>query len=269
LGDGNVVERIFNTSMAVIGMIHLMPLPGSPRFGGSLNEVVRAALADAKALEDGGIDGILIENYGDYPYLPRRVAVETTASMVGVVKELVDEIHSPFGINVLANDYVTELAVAYATGGKFIRVEAYVDTVLTDTGALKPASSEIQRYKRSLGTDLSIFADIQAKHTYPVVSKELTVSAKEAERRGLADAVIVTGTETGAQTPAKEVMEVRHVVSIPVIVGAGITAENIAEYREVADGFVVGTYLKQGGITEKPVDVDKVRKLMGAVKKIR
>jgi membrane complex biogenesis BtpA family protein len=264
----NAIERIFRTKVAAIGMIHLLPLPGSPRFRGSLSEVISAARRDAKALEDGGIDGMMIENFGDYPYPVDRIPLVTVTSMTSVVKEISKEIDRPFGINVLANDYLTELGIAYATGGLFVRVEAYVDTVVTDAGTLKPAASRLQRYMRTLGGEVAVFADIQVKHSYPIVAKELAVSAKESEKMGLADAVIVTGKETGAETPAQAVAQVRKTVAIPVVVGAGVTPDNVMKYVGIADAFLVGTSIKEGSI-ESPVDVGKVRRLMDAVRKIR
>ena len=266
----DVLKEVFTVKKPVIGMVHLPPLPGSPGFKGSLEELVERALRDARALEEGGIDGVIVENINDIPYPPTSVPLETVTAMTVVVREVIKEVSVPVGVNVLANDYKAELAIAYATGAKFIRVENLVDYVVSDTGVLLPAASELQRYRKTLGAwNIKILGDVQVKHTYPLVKKDIRESAIEAEKRGMADAVIITGTATGVAAPVETLKAVKEVVSIPVFLGSGITAENISQYIKLADGFIIGTYLKVKGITTNPVDPERVKKLMNVVRELR
>jgi len=178
---------LFGTAGVLIGMVHLLPLPGSPRWSGSMEEVVAHALDDARALAAGGIDGLLVENYGDVPFHRGRVDAATVAAMARVVTEVRRVVPLPVGVNVLKNDPQSALAVAAATGVRFIRVNVHTGAVVADQGIIQPDAAGTLRYRRLLGADVKIFADVQAKHGVPLTPVDLEQEAKDSVARGLAE----------------------------------------------------------------------------------
>jgi membrane complex biogenesis BtpA family protein len=241
---------------AVFGMIHLAPLPGAPLFT-SLDEVIEAALADARAIRDGGCDGFAIENYGDRPFTRGRVEAETVAAMTRVIAEVVREVRLPFGVNVLRNDAQSALAIAAATGAAFIRVNVHTGAAVTDQGIIEGDAYATLRKRAALAPEVLIFADYLVKHATPMGE----VSAKDLRLRGLADALIVTGTETGAAADPSRLRALRETVDAPLLLGSGLTAENAASFAD-ADGAIVGTSLKRDGV----VDARRVRDVVRAFK---
>lgn len=244
------------SARAVFGMIHLAPLPGAPLFT-SLDEVTEAALADARAIRDGGCDGFAIENYGDRPFTRGRVEAETVAAMTRVIAEVVREVRLPFGVNVLRNDAQSALAIAAATGAAFIRVNVHTGAAVTDQGIIEGDAYATLRKRAALAPDVLIFADYLVKHATPMGE----VSAKDLRLRGLADALIVTGAETGAAADPSRLRSLREQVDAPLLLGSGLTAENASSFAD-ADGAIVGTSLKRDGV----VDAGRVRDVVTAFK---
>src|SRR5947209_9176852 len=175
-------------------MVHLRPLPGAPSFGGSMDAVIEAALADARALRDGGWDGILFENFGDRPFFKERVEPETVAAITRAVAAVAADVRLPFGVNVLRNDAASALAIAAATGAAFIRVNIHTGAMLTDQGIIEGRAAETLRKRAVLAPDALIFADHMVKHAMPLVALDDSQSAKDLRSRGLADAIIISGT---------------------------------------------------------------------------
>jgi membrane complex biogenesis BtpA family protein len=244
------------SARAVFGMIHLAPLPGAPLFT-SLDAAIEAALADARAIRDGGCDGFAIENYGDRPFTRGRVEAETVAAMTRVIAEVLREVQLPFGVNVLRNDALSALAIAAATGAAFIRVNVHTGAAVTDQGLIEGDAYATLRKRAALAPEVLIFADYLVKHATPLGE----VSAKDLRLRGLADALIVTGAETGAAADPSRLRELRELVDAPLLLGSGLTAENAATFAD-ADGAIVGTSLKTDGV----VDVERVRAVVQAFK---
>ncbi|MBI4610171.1 MAG: BtpA/SgcQ family protein [Candidatus Rokubacteria bacterium] len=267
VGPMSGLADLFGTAGVLIGMVHLLPLPGSPRWSGSMEEVVAHALDDARALAAGGIDGLLVENYGDVPFHRGRVDAATVAAMARVVTELGRVVPLPVGVNVLKNDPQSALAVAAATGARFIRVNVHTGAVVADQGIIQPNAAATLRYRRLLGADVRIFADVQAKHGVPLAPTELEQEAKDSVGRGLADALVVSGKATGEATPLEDVKRVRSAVrDTPILVGSGVTPESVAELLSVADGAIVGTSLKRDGRLGNPVDPERVKRLVDAAR---
>jgi membrane complex biogenesis BtpA family protein len=261
------LKEIFGVSKALIGMVHLLPLPGSPRWGGSIAEVVERALQDARAIEAGGLDALLVENYGDVPFTAGSVDAATVAAMTAAIVEIRRAVSLPVGVNVLKSDPRSALAVAAATGARFIRVNVHVGAVVADQGLIQSDAYATLRYRRLLGADVKIFADVQAKHGVPLAPVELEQEARDSVSRGLADALVVSGKATGEATPLADLKRVRSVIpDHPLLVGSGATPETIAELLAVADGVIVGTFVKRGGRLEAPVDLDRVRRLADAAR---
>ncbi|HET7873896.1 MAG TPA: BtpA/SgcQ family protein [Methylomirabilota bacterium] len=261
---------ILGVPKAVIGMVHLRPLPGSPRWGGKMGEVVQAALDDARALTEGGADALLVENYGDVPFASSRVDAGAVAGMAAVITEIGKAVPLPFGVNVLKTDALSALAVAAATGARFIRVNVHVGAVVADQGLLQSGAHDTLRYRRLLGSDVKIFADVQAKHGVPLAPVPIEQEARDCVSRGLADALVVSGAATGEPTPMGDIKRVRGAVpDVPLLVGSGVTADTVAELLSVADGVIVGTAVKRGGRLADPVDPDRVRRIVQAARAAR
>ena len=256
---------VLGTPRALIGMVHLLPLPGSPRWGGSMAEVAERALADARALEAGGLHALLVENHGDAPFTAGRVDAATVAAMTAVISEIRRNVRLPLGVNVLKNDAQSALAIAAATSACFIRVNVHVGAVVGDQGIIQSEAYNTLRYRRLLGADVKIFADVQAKHGAPLAPVELEQEARDCVSRGLADALVVSGKATGEATPLEDVKRVRSAVrDVPLLVGSGVTPDSVAELLSVADGAIVGTFLKRDGRLGNPVDPDRVKRLVEA-----
>ena len=253
----------------VIGMVHLPSLPGSPRWDGSMARVVASALADARALIEGGVDALLVENFGDAPFTPGRVEPATVAAMSVVAAEIRRALpRAPLGVNVLKNDARAALAVAAAVGAEFIRVNVHAGVVLADQGIVQSDAYGTLRDRRLLGVDVAIFADVGGKHAVPLAPMEVEQTARDLVHRGLADALVVSGPATGQATPLAEVKRVRSAVpNVPLLIGSGVTAETAAEFLSVADGLIVGTSVKRDGDVGQPVDRARVEKLVAAARR--
>ena len=253
----------------VIGMVHLVPLPGSPRWAGSMRDVIAAALADARALIDGGVDALLVENFGDAPFTPARVEPATVAAMSVVAAEVRREFpRTRLGLNVLKNDARAALGVAAAVGAEFIRVNVHAGAVLADQGVVQSDAYGTLRDRRLLGVDVAILADVGGKHAVPLAPVETEQMARDLVHRGLADALVVSGAATGQATPLGEVKRARSAVpDVPLLIGSGVTAETAAELLSVADGLIVGTSVKRDGDVRQPVDRARVEKLVAAARR--
>jgi membrane complex biogenesis BtpA family protein len=254
----------------VIGMVHLKALPGSPRWGGRMAEVVEAAVADARTWVAAGADGLLVENHGDAPFTPDRVDAAAVAGMAVAVIEVARAAARPVGVNVLKSDALSALAVAAAAGAAFIRVNVHVGAVVTDQGLVQARAYETLRYRRLLGADVKIFADVQAKHGLPLTPMPIEQEARDCVSRGLADALVVSGPVTGQPTAIDDLERVRRAVpDVPLLVGSGVTADTTARLLALADALIVGTWAKHGGRLENPVDLDRARRVVEAARRAR
>lgn len=257
------LSSIFAVARPVIGMVHLLPLPGSPACRASMTEIIDRALSDAGALEGGGLDGLLVENYGDIPFYPGPVPTETLTAMAVVTREVVRAAGLPVGVNVLRNDAAGALSAAHAAGARFVRVNVHTGVMAADQGLLTGAAHETLRLRARLGAEVAILADVWVKHASPLPGADLEQAAQDAFHRGLADALIVTGSGTGKATDLARVAAVKRAVpEAPVLVGSGITPETISEALRTADGAIVGSALKRGGDPNAEVDPDRVRGLV-------
>lgn len=246
-------------------MVHLLPLPGAPLFRGSLGEVIDRALGDARAIGESGCTGLLFENLGDRPFFKDRVPAETIAAMTRVIAEAVREVRLPFGVNVLRSDAPAALAIAAATGAAFVRINVHTGAMVTDQGIIEGRAAETLRLRTAIAPDVAIFADHLVKHAVPLAPADALQSAKDLRLRGLADAVIISGIETGDPPDPSMLQRVREVIDSPLLVGSGLTAENAAAFSE-ADGAIVGTAMKEGGWVDAPVDPRRAAAIVAAFK---
>ncbi|MCB9916609.1 MAG: BtpA/SgcQ family protein [Planctomycetes bacterium] len=258
-----VDHPLFGKGPRLIGVVHLRALPGAPRFDGDLEDVLASAQADARALVDGGCDGVIVENFGDVPFFPRDVPPETIAAMARAVARVVDLAGKvPVGVNVLRNDARAALGICAATGASFVRVNVHTSAAVTDQGLLEGHAAWTLRERARLCPEVAILADVHVKHASPLGSESPAEAAADVVHRGLADAVIVTGSGTG-RPPSREVLAHvrRRIHGTPLFVGSGLTDANAPRLFEAADGAVVGTSLKVEGRLDAPVDAARVRRL--------
>lgn len=255
-------------SKPVIGMVHLPPLPGSPGCAGDLAAVVEHALRDAEALLSGGVHALLLENFGDAPFYPRRVPRHVVACMTAVGLRIRERFDVPLGVNVLRNDGESALAIAQAVGAAFIRVNVLCGARVTDQGIVEGIAHRLLRLRARLGArQIQIFADVNVKHSAPLGQpRPLEDEVADLIRRGGADALVVSGAATGAAADVNELRRVKSAAgNTPVLVGSGVSVENVAAYLPHADGFIVGTSLKVDGVVTNLVDVTRVKALSALV----
>lgn len=255
----------------VVGMVHLLPLPGAPGWTGDLDGLLRRAQEDARLLAEGGIDGLLVENFLDAPFHPDAVPAETVAGLtraVLAVKNAAPDL--PVGVNVLRNDARAALGVASATGAAFVRVNVHTGTMWADQGPLVGRAHETLRTRAALRLECAIFADVHVKHATPPAGSSVEGAALDTWDRGLADTLVVSGERTGDETDPDRISSVRKAVPhAEVWVGSGASPETVAALLAVADGLIVGSSLQRGGRAGAGVEAGRVARFMEAVARAR
>jgi membrane complex biogenesis BtpA family protein len=269
----NVLTKLFPSPKPLIGTIHCLPFPGAPRYRGEKIDVIIAhAVSEAKAYEEGGLDGIIVENAWDLPFLrPEDIWYETVATLSVVTKCVREASSLPIGVNLLANAGEAAIAVAKAAGGSFVRVNQFVNAYIANEGFVQGNSGRILRYRSTLhAQEIAVFADVHVKHgSHAIVADRPVVEqARDAEFFD-ADVTIATGNHTGDPTPIDEIQNIRRGTFLPVIVGSGLSVENANELLGKADGAIVGTSLKEGGVWWGKVSVNRVRALVNEVRRLR
>jgi hypothetical protein len=261
------MKRLFEQQdKLLVGVVHLPPLPGAPRWKGSLESVVNHAIVDATALDRGGAHALILENFGDMPFSPGPVGPETIAAMAVVARAVRECVRLPIGFNVLRNDPKAALALCAACGGSFMRVNVHTGAMLTDQGILEGMAHETVRYRERICPDAAIFADVHVKHAVPLGPIPIEISALDTVQRGLADAIILSGTGTGRPTDLAELERVRQAMPrARILIGSGITRDNVGPYLRHADGVIVGTSVKFGGRVSNHVDPKRVGALARAM----
>jgi membrane complex biogenesis BtpA family protein len=263
---------LFGVEKPVIGMVHLWPLPGAPGYTGyGLAPILDQARRDADLLLEGGVDGLIVENMWDLPYyVGDDVQLEAVTAQAVAAHKIKEMAGVPVGVNVIHNGWRAELAIAVAAGLDFIRICILTGARLWDTGDLdRGCAADLLRKRKELGAEhLKLFADVDKKHSvpFPGLDLETHIAWTEFYR---ADALIVSGRMTGDAPPLDKVRRAREVATRPILMGSGTTAENIADFLQYADGAIVGTSLKVDGVGENPVDLERVKRYMAAVRAVR
>ncbi len=250
----------------IIGMVHCLPLPGTPGFCGDCSVIAKQAVQDAVTLEKAGVDAIIVENMGDTPF-GINLDTEQVAALAAVSAVVRQNVSLPIGIDAAMNDYKTAISIALAIGADFVRIPVFVDTVEFYGGIITPCARGAMLFRKQLGAEhIKVFADIQVKHTHMMLTHvSIEDSAKAAADCG-ADAIIVTGTHIGEETPIELITRVKKVVKVPVIAGSGVKTGNIKEQMAIADGAIVGSSLKEGGVISNPVSYELTKELMDALR---
>jgi len=256
---------LFPAPRALIGMVHVGALPGSPAARDPMARLVEQAVAEARAYRDAGFTAIAIENMHDRPYMKGGVGPEVTAAMAVIGREIRRDTGLLLGVQVLAGANREALAVAHAIGAAFVRVEGFVFAHIADEGLIEASAGDLLRYRRAIGAgDVRVFADIKKKHAAHALTADVSLAeTARAAEFFLADAVIVTGSATGEPATRGDVSEAVNATRLPVLVGSGVTPSNLDHYAH-AQGFIVGSALKQGGVWSNPLDPDALRAMAGA-----
>jgi len=265
------LKEMFGVEKPVIGMVHLLPLPGAPGYDFyGLEAVIEHALRDAEALISGGVDGLIVENMWDLPYyVGMDVPPEEMTTQAVAARAVVEAVDVPVGINVIHNGGRVTLAIAVAAGADFIRVCLLTGARVWDTGEFdRGCAAELLRWRKNLGAEhIKLFADVDKKHSVAFPGIDLATHIEWTEFY-LADALIVSGKMTGAAPELEKVRRARELATRPILMGSGTTADNVAQFLQYADGAIVGTALKVDGIAENPVDVERVKRYMEAVRAV-
>ncbi len=256
---------------AVIGMVHVRALPGTPCSEASIDQITEQAVAEAKTLAEAGFDAIIIENMHDRPYLLREVGPEITASMTRVAAEVRRAVDLPLGIQILAGANTAAMAVAAAAGAQFIRAEGFVFAHVADEGIMnEAAAATLLRYRKHIAAEnVAVIADIKKKHSSHAMTADIDLAetASAAAFFG-ADGVVVTGSATAQAATVDDVSNAGE-AALPVLVGSGLEPANLADFWPHADGFIVGSSLKSAGIWSNPLDSARIAAFMDTVGGLR
>jgi len=271
--EGDQILKIFNIRRAVIGVIHCPAFPGAPRHDGrSVDAIYAAALRDARAYAEGGVDGLIVENHGDIPFLrPSDIGPETVAYMTAATRLVIAETGLPTGVNLLANAPIPALAVAAASGARFIRVNQWANAYVANEGLLDGDAARALRFRKQIAAEgVAVFADSHVKHGAHAITADRSIEELTRDLEFFdADVVIATGQRTGDAVTDAELDTVAAATSLPVIVGSGVTEGNVARILSRARGTIIGSSLKEGGVWWNPVDPDRVRSFMARVATVR
>lgn len=262
---------LFPNLKPVVGVIHVGALPATPASTESVSELVARAREEANLYRASGVDAVIIENMHDVPYLRGTVGPEIVAAMTVIGGAVKDKSELPVGIQILAGANIAAMAVAHAAGLDFIRAEGYVFAHIADEGWIESSAAELLRYRRMIGAQtVEVWADVKKKHSSHAITTDISLGATaEAAEFMRGDRVIVTGGTTARPPELSDVREVKAHCRLPVMLGSGIDADNITDFYQEADGFIIGSYFKQGGHWANAVDARRVEKLMKAVNELR
>jgi membrane complex biogenesis BtpA family protein len=275
---GSRLERfssVFGTTKPIIGMVHLKPLPGAPRYSssGGMKSIIDMALKDADALVSGGIDALQVENQWDRPFQKSDdIGYETVAAITAVIERLKTRFEVPMGVTVHLNAVEQAIAIAVATGCKWVRAFELANAYISNAGFIEAAGPGAMRYRSFLRADddVMVFGDFHVKHgSHQILSDRSLLEQAEDVVTALGDALIVTGLATGKAPDKDDIASLREVVSIPVLIGSGLSYENLDQLLPLADGAIVGSSFKADGVLANPVDRKRVVSFMEKVKQTR
>lgn len=261
--SSGAIEEIFGRKKALIGMIHCPPFPGAPRYeGASMGEIRDACLRDAERLISNGMHGLIVENHGDIPFSkPDDIGPETAACLAVVTRAIMERFDVPMGINVLANAPIPAFAAAVASGAGFIRVNQWANAYVANEGFMEGRAAEAMRYRAALRAErVKVFADAHVKHGAHAITSDRTIVELTRDLAFFdADAVIATGQRTGNSATREEIAEIAGATHLPLLVGSGVTEENVAGILGLTDGVIVASSLKEGGVWWNPVESARVK----------
>jgi membrane complex biogenesis BtpA family protein len=273
--DGRLaaLAHLFPSFKPIIGTIHVLPLPGSPRYRGEpMRELTDRAVSDAVAYVDSGVDAVLVENEGDIPFLrPDRIGPETVACLTAITAAVREAVVVPLGVMVLANAAIESFAIAKAVDATFVRANQWANAYIANEGYINGVAAEALRFRNTIGAhEVRVLADVHVKHGSHAIVADRSVAEQTRDVEAFdADVLIATGQRTGDPTRIEEVEMIQHAASSPVIVGSGLSAVNAYKLLRVADGAIVGSAMKVDGQWSNPVDRARVGEIMREVNRAR
>src|SRR5438105_12257062 len=260
---------LFGSGKPLIGVLHLLPLPGAPLYDGNIQRVYDQALSELDVFRQYRLDSVIVENFRDVPYFPGRVPAETVAALAAISREIVKAAQMPVGINVLRSDGEAAVAIAAASGAQYVRVNVHMGAVVADQGIVQGSSQCSVRLRSALKSTALIFADVGVKHAAPLAGRSLDIETRDLAERGLADAVIVTGDRTGVETSLQDIEDVRAATALPLLVGSGATPENVDRVLPKVNGLIVGSYFKKDGAGHNFVEPARVERFARRFNELR
>jgi len=263
------MTALFAHSKPVIGVIHVGALPGTPRGSKSVTELMRQAKEEARVYRECGVDGVIIENMHDVPYLKGEVGPEIVAAMTAIGIEVKNECRLPVGIQILAGANIEAMAVAHAANLDFIRAEGYAYAHVADEGLIEASAAKLLRFRKMIGAErIQIWTDVKKKHSAHAITADVSLgqTAETVEFMG-ANCVIVTGSVTGEAPQVADVKDAKSHCHLPVFLGSGISETNIDQFYNEADGFIIGSYFKVDGLWSNTIDPIRVTQLVNKLHK--
>jgi uncharacterized protein len=259
------------TSKIIVGMVHVGALPGTPRHQYPVRQLIDQALADVRLYVQHGVDALMIENMHDVPYENGKATPEVVAAMTALGIAIRFETDLPIGIQILAAANCEALAVALVAGLNFVRAEGFVFGHVADEGYIDSNAARLMRYRRNLGAEhIQIFTDVKKKHSSHALTADVSLAETiHAAEFFLSDGMIVTGAATGCETNIDDLVQARAATQLPLWVGSGINAQNLGQYWNLADGFIVGSHFKYDGKWQNSVDPNRLAVFMDEVRRLR
>ena len=273
--DISRLQAVFGTRKPIVGMVHLGPLPGSARYDAELgmNAITEKAVNEAKQLEQGGVDGAMVENQWDRPFLKGgEIGYETVASMAAAIQSIRRECKLPLGVNVHLNGVCQALAIAVATGCRWVRAFELANAYVSNAGIIEAAGPHALRFRRALSAveDILIFGDFHVKHgSHQIIGDRSLEEQAEDVQTALADALVITGEKTGRPPELATVVRIGERLRRPLLMGSGLSPANLKDFLPLIDGAIVGSYFKHDGNLENSVDRGRVAGFMDLVRKMR
>jgi len=265
------METLFSNRKPVVGVIHVGALPGAPASTLGVDKLTELAAREAALYRDGGVDAVAVENMHDVPYLRGSVGPEIVAAMSVVARAVKSEAKLPTGVQILAGANTEAMSVAHAAGLDFIRAEGFAFAHVADEGLIESSAAKLLRFRRRIGAErVRVWADVKKKHSSHAITADVSLGETAAAVEFMrADAVIVTGGVTGEPPRIEDVREAKSRCRVHVLLGSGVTAENVAEFYADADGFIVGSYFKEGGLWSNAVDPSRVERMTDTLRRLR
>jgi len=247
-------------------MIAVLPLPGSPLYDGDDQRVIDQALSDLEHYKEAGVDSILLENDHDLPYIQPPLDERGVALMTEIAREFRKRFDGPVGIQMLEAANITSLEIAAEAGLDYIRVEAYVFAHVGGSGVINGSAGKILRRRKELDADhIKVFADVKKKHGSHSLTIDLDITDEIMQAEFfLVDGVIVTSQFTGKNPDKDDLVKAKSVTKLPVLIGSGMTPENIQDYMSLADGFIVGSCFRKDGKFLEVLEPERLNKFMRA-----
>ena len=268
--------KLFGVKKPIIAMLHLDPLPGDPRwrYGDTMESVVQHALTDLKALQDGGVDGILISNEFSLPY-QRHMNFVTPAAMAYVVGRLREHIRVPFGVDCISDGEAT-IELAAAVGAAFVR-GTFCGVYVGDGGLYNNDFSALLRRKAALHLDnLKMLYFINPESDRNLDTRPLADIAKSTIFKAHPDGLCISANAAGQDVDDALITSVKEAnPEVVVLCNTGCRPDTIVRKLRCGDAAVVGTYFKEGGKLEDSrlrnlrVDESRVKEFMAVVHSFR